>query len=127
MVAAGAVDCPLRRVGQDIFFEGGLADFFGDGGFFGERLAGGFVFDEFDGLQEAEAAHLADVGMGFKRGERSVESLACGRYAIEEFVGFEVVEDGVAGGGGNGMRLIGEAVHEGGGTFFEGFDDAGSD
>jgi len=127
MVAAGAVDCSLRRVGQDVFFEGGLADFFGDGGFFGERFAGGFVFDEFDGLQEAEAAHLADVGMGFDCCERFAESFAGRSYAIKELVGFEVTEHGVASGCGDRMRLIGEAVHEGGGAFFEGVDNAGGD
>jgi len=127
VVAARAVDGALRRVGKDIFLEGGLADFFGDGGFLGEWFAGGFVFDEFDRLQEAEAAHLANVGMRFQRGESFAECFACGRYAIEKFVGFEEIEDGISGCGGNGMRLIGEAVHESGGAFFEGIDDAGSD
>ena len=127
MIAAGAVDCSLRGIGQDVFFEGGLADFFGDAGFLGEGLARGFVFDEFDGLQQAEAPHLADVGMGFDWSERFAKSFAGWSYAIEKFVGFEVIEDGVACGCGDRMRLVGEAVHEGGGTFFEGFDDTGGD
>ena len=54
VIAAGAVYRALGGIGEDIFFEGGLADFFGDGGFFGERFAGGSVFHEFDRLQEAE-------------------------------------------------------------------------
>lgn len=83
MIAAGAVYCSLRRIGEDVFFEGGLADFFGDCGFFGEGFAGGFVFDEFDGLEEAEAANLADVRMGFESGERFAKSFAGGRDAIE--------------------------------------------
>ncbi len=66
-------------------------------------LARGFVFDEFNGLQKAEAAHLADVGMGFDCSERFAENFAGRSYAIEEFVGFEVIEDGVAGGCGDGM------------------------
>jgi hypothetical protein len=78
-------------------------------------------------LQEAEATHLADVEMGFERRERFVEGFTGGSDAIEKFLGFEVIEDGVAGCGRNGMRLIGEAVHEGGGALFEGIDDAGSD
>ena len=51
VIAARTVDGALRGIGEDVFFEGGLADFFRDGGFLGERFAGGFVFDELDGLQ----------------------------------------------------------------------------
>ena len=65
--------------------------------------------------------------MGFESRERFAESFSGRSDPIEKFVGFEVIEDGVAGGGGDGMRLVGEAVHEGGGAFFEGVDDAGSD
>ena len=126
MIAASAVDCALGGIGEDVFFEGGLADFFGDAGFFGERLAGGFVFHELDGLQQAEAAYLADVRMRFERGERFTERVAGGSDAIEKLVGFEVIEDGVACGGGDRMRLIGEAVHEGGCALFEGIDNARS-
>ena len=127
VIAAGAVDGSLRRIGEDVFLKGGLADFFGDGGFFGEGVAGGFVFDELDGLQQAKAAHLANVRMRFEHRESFAQRFACGRYAIEKFVGFKVIEDGVTGCGGDGMRLIGEAVHEGSGALFEGVDDAGSD
>jgi len=126
VIAARTVDGALRGIGEHVFFEGGLADFLGDGGFLREWLAGGFVFHEFDGLQEAEAAHLADVGMGLDSRERFAERFAGRCDAIEEFVGFEVIEDGVACGGGNGMGLIGEAVHEGGCALFECIDDAGS-
>ena len=127
VIATQAVYRTLGGIGEDVFFKGGLADFFGDGGFFRERLARGFVFDEFDGLQEAEAAHLADLGMGFESGEGFAERVASSRDAIEEFMGFEVIEDGVAGCGGDGMRLVGEAVHEGGGAFFEGVNDSRRD
>jgi len=127
VIAAGAVDGALGRISEDVSFERGLTDFFGDGGFLGEWFARGFVFDEFDGLEQAAAADLAYVGMGFESGEKFAKSFAGGGDAIEEFVGFEVIEDGVACGGGDGMRLVGEAVHEGGGAFFEGVDDAGSD
>ena len=127
VIAARAVYCALGRICEDVSFEGGLADFFGDGGFLGEGLAGGFVFDEFDGLQEPEAADLANVRMGFQARKRFAKSFAGGRDAIEKLVGFEEIEDGVSCGGGDRMRLVGEAVHEGGGAFFEGVDDAGSD
>ncbi len=63
VVAAGAVNGALRRVGKDIFLESSLADFFGDAGFLGERLAREFVFYEFDGLQKTETPDLADVRM----------------------------------------------------------------
>lgn len=127
MIAAGTVDGALRGISKYIPLKGGLADFFGDGGFFGERLARGFVFDELDGLQEAEAAHLADVGMSFERREGFPERFACGRDSVEKLVGLEAVEDSVACRGGNGMRLIGEAVHEGGAARFERIDDVRSD
>src|SRR5258708_34403393 len=65
--------------------------------------------------------------MRFEGGERFAERFAGGSDAIEKFVGFEVIKDGVARCSGNRMRLIGEAVHEGGGALFEGVDDAGSD
>ena len=48
MVAVGAVDEALHGVGEDVFFEGSLADAVGDVVFLGERLARGFVFYEFD-------------------------------------------------------------------------------
>ncbi len=127
MIAADAVDGALGRICQDVFLERGLADFFSDTGFLGERFACGFVFHEFDGLQETEATDLADVGMRFQRRERFAERFAGGRDAIEEFVDLKIIEDRVAGGGGDGMRLIGEAVHEGGGAIFKSIYDAGSD
>jgi hypothetical protein len=37
--------------------------------------------------------------MRFESGERFAEDLAGGRNPIEKFVGFEVIQDGVAGGG----------------------------
>ncbi len=64
--------------------------------------------------------------MRFQGRESFAERFAGRCDAIEEFVGFEVIEDGVACGGGNGMGLIGEAVHEGGCALFECVDDAGS-
>src|SRR5882757_6167569 len=63
--------------------------------------------------------------MGLESGESFAQRFADRCDAIEEFVGFEVIEDGVACGGGNGMGLIGEAVHEGGCALFECVDDAG--
>src|SRR5258707_10953735 len=64
--------------------------------------------------------------MGLESRESFAERFAGRCDAIEEFVSFEVIEDGVACGGGNGMGLIGEAVHEGGCALFECIDDAGS-
>lgn len=127
MIATRAVYCSLRGIREDIFFKGGLADFFSDGGFFWERLARGFVFDELDGLEEAAATNLAYVGMRFEGGERCAKHLTSGRDSIEEFLGFQIIENRIASGGRDGMRLVSEAVHEGGGAFFEGLDDAGRD
>ena len=86
VVAVGAVDGALGGIGKDVSFESGLTDFFSDGGFLGKRFAGGFVLDEFDGLQEAEAADLAYVRMGFQGGESFAKNFAGGCDAIEEFV-----------------------------------------
>ena len=127
MIAAGAVDGASGGIGEDVSFESGLTNFFGDGGFLGERFARGFVFDELDGLEEAAAAGLAYVRMGFEGRKKLAKCFSGGGDAIEEFVGFEEIEDGVAGGSRNGMRLIRETVHEGGRAFFESVDDAGSD
>src|SRR5580692_1526959 len=65
--------------------------------------------------------------MMFDRCECVSKSLAGRSNAIEKFVGFEIVEHGVAGCGCDGMRLISEAVHEGGGAFFKSVDDPGRD
>ncbi len=68
MVAVDAVDAALCGIGQDVLVEGGLADALGDVSFFGEWLAGGFVFYEFDGEEEAESADFADMRMRAERG-----------------------------------------------------------
>src|SRR5271154_6974737 len=49
VVAADAVDAPLRRVGQNIFLQRGLPDFLGDARFLRKRFARGFVFNELHG------------------------------------------------------------------------------
>ena len=63
MIATHAINTTLRWVGEYILLEAGLADFFGDVVGFRERLARGFVFDEFDAEQESEPADVADVRM----------------------------------------------------------------
>jgi hypothetical protein len=103
VIAVGAINGALGRVREDVSFNCGLTNFLRDGGFLGKRFARGFVFYEFDGLEEAEAADLTDIRMGFESGQGFTESFTGGCSAIEEFVGFEEIEDGVACGGGNGM------------------------
>lgn len=66
VIAAKAVDAALCWVGEDAVIHGGSADFFGELLSGIEGGAGGFVADEFDAEEEAEAADFADVGM---RGE----------------------------------------------------------
>ncbi len=123
MIAARAVDGALRGIREDIFFERSLTNFFGDGGFLGERIARRFILHELDALEKAEAADLANVWVRFDGGESLAQGFTDRRDAIEELVSFEVVEDGVAGSGGNGMRLIRETMHESSGAFLVGFDD----
>lgn len=69
MIAAEAIYAALSGVGEDIFLEGGLADFFGDVFFFGEGFAGGFIFYEFDSEEETQAADFTDIRVGCERSE----------------------------------------------------------
>ena len=127
VVAARAVEAALGGVGEDAGVHGGGADFFGDGLLRVEGSARGFVLNEFDGEEEALAADVADVGMSGERSESGTEGFGGGRDGGEEIVGFKVVEDGIAGGGGNGMGLVGKAVFERAGTLRKNFRDFGGD
>ena len=117
----------LRRISEDVLLESSLADFFGDAGFFRERLARGFVLHEFHALQQAEPTNLPNMRMILESGEGLAKRFPCGSDALEKLVSFQVIKDGVAGSGSHRMRLIGEAVHESGGALFEGFSDMRSD
>ena len=125
VVAAGAVDAALRGIGEDAVFPGSGADFFGDLLSGIERSARGFVADEFDTEKQAEAADFADVRMSSERGESGAKMSGSGFNGGEEIAGFEVVEDGVAGGGRDGMSLVGEAVFECAGASRESVGDFG--
>ena len=127
VIAVDAIDAALGGVGENVFVEGGLADAVGDVVFFGEWLASGFVFYEFDAEEQAEAANFTDVRMRIQGGEFGAKNFCGGFYVIEELLRLDVIENGIAGGGGYGMGLIGEAVLEGAGTAFECIDDAGCD
>ena len=123
MIAARAIDAALRGINEDVFLERGLADFFGDILFFGKGLACGFFFHEFYAHQETEAANFADVGMRFEWCDRFAKLFGGGLDASEEILFFENVENSVAGGGRDGMRLVGETVLEGTATFCKCFGD----
>ena len=66
MITADTVDATLRRIGQNIFGQRGLTDFFGDVVFAREWLARPLIFYKFDSEQEAQAANFADVWMRFE-------------------------------------------------------------
>ena len=117
MIAARAVDAALRGIDEDVFLEHGLADLFGDILFFGKRLACGFVSYKFDAYEETAAANFADVGMRFEWCDRFAKLFGGGLDASEEILFFENVENSVACGSGNGMRLVGETMLESAGTF----------
>jgi len=85
----------------------------------GKRLARGSVFDEFDAEEKAQAANIADVRVRLKQRKSVAQIFSCGNDAVKKLVRFEVVENGVACGHANRMRLISEAVHEGAGAAFE--------
>ena len=63
VVAVDTVDATLRGVGEHVLAESGLADALGYVAFSWERLAGRFVFHEFDAEKETEAPNLAHVRM----------------------------------------------------------------
>jgi len=127
VITAEAIDAALRRIGEHIFVETDLANSLGDVLFSRERFVSSFVFDEFDAAEKAQAAKIADVRVRLKQ-RKSVAQIFCGgTHAIKELVRFEVVENSVARGGTNRMRLISEAVHEGAGAALECFDDAGAE
>ena len=66
MIAADTVDTSLRRIGEDIFGEHCLTDFFGDIVFAREGLTRRFVFYEFDPEKKAEATDFTDVRVRFE-------------------------------------------------------------
>src|SRR2546423_8788728 len=54
-----------------------------------------------------------------ERNERGAKIFRGGPDALEQFLGLDVIEHGIAGSGGDGMRLIREAVLEGPRTTFK--------
>lgn len=127
MVAAGAVHAALRGVNEYALVHCGGADSLGDGFVRIEGRASGFVANEFDGKQKTKAAEVADMGMRLKRSKRRAKLFGGRSDAREEMVGLDVIENGVAGGSGDGMGLIREAMFERARAAFEGFDDVGRD
>src|ERR1700730_2510181 len=65
--------------------------------------------------------------MRFQRREVGAKNFCGGIHAIVESLRLNIIENGVARGGGYGMRLIGEAMVEGAGTVFECIDNARGD
>lgn len=127
MVPLGAVEAALGGVGEDAVVHGGGLNFFGDAVGGGKGLACGFVLDELEGEEQTLAPDVADVRMESKRGDGGAEmGGGCGRLS-EKMVRFEIVQDSVAGGSGDGMGLVGEAVFEGTGTMLESVSDFGGD
>lgn len=123
MIAGGSVDAALRGIGENAGFHRGGEEFLGDGLGGSERRAGGFFADEFDAEEEAESANFADLGMRLQRSERGAKRFGGGSDAREKIMRFEVIENGVARGGCNGMGLIRETVLKRAGAAFEGLDD----
>jgi hypothetical protein len=115
----GAIHAALHWVGENIFIERSLADTLGDVLLFGKRLSRGFVLDEFDAKEQAEAANFTYMGVRRQLGEFRAQSFTGGRDALPELMQLDVIEDGIARGRRDWMRLIGEAVLEGAGTALE--------
>src|SRR5450631_1403597 len=67
MVATLAIDAALRGIHKYIFLQRGLANAFGDLFLLGKRFASGFVFHEFHGQKQADAANISNVWMDRQR------------------------------------------------------------
>ncbi len=61
MVAAAAIHCPACRITGEAVFERGGFDPLVELEAWIERLAGGAIGDELDGLEQAASADVADV------------------------------------------------------------------
>ena len=68
MVAVYAIDAALRRVGEDVFGEDGLADALSDVLFFGKRFPSGFALYEFNAEEQAQSTNVAYMRMRFQHG-----------------------------------------------------------
>src|SRR4029077_12834841 len=89
-----------------------------------ERLARDFVFDELHAKKQSEAANIANIRMRLQYRESSAQFLSGGIHTFEKLVRLKIIENGVSRGGGDGMRLVGESMHEGAGAARERFHDA---
>jgi len=112
VIAANAVNAAARRIGQYIFFQTSLVNFIGDILFLWKGFARGFVFDELDAEKKAEPANFANVRMRLQGGKSAAQDLPGRNRATKKIVRFEIIENRVARGGGDGMRLICEAMRE---------------
>lgn len=112
VIPTQAVNATLGGIGEHVFLESGLPDFFGDVFLFGEWFSGGFAFDELDSEEKAETANFADVWMSGEWGERFAKSSCDGFNSLEQVFFFQKIENGVSSGCRNGMGLVGETVLE---------------
>jgi len=124
VIAAQAVHAALRWIGQNISSRQAWrifsAIFFG----LGKWLARVFVLDELHAERAGRGLSHRRRGDATKRRKRVAQVLSCRNDAIEKFLRFEIIEDGVSRSSANRMRLVGEAVHEGARAAFERFDNA---
>ena len=134
MVAGDAVDAALHGIDEQSALEGCGGDASREILFGRERLLARFVGDEFDGPEQADAAHVS-YGFLISQCLQSLFEL-CGRCAGAGGVGgfdqvffFQIAQYGAAGGERNGMRVVGEAVQERAGSVGDRVDDflAGDD
>jgi hypothetical protein len=68
VITVDAVNAALRGISEHIVVESGLPDALGYVAFSWERLACGFIFNEFDAEEQAEAAYFTHVWMRIQRG-----------------------------------------------------------
>src|SRR5215831_16857778 len=127
VVPALAVNATLRRIREHTVLHSRLVQPSRRVPFARERLSRSLVSYKFNAGEQAQAAHLADMGMrshGFERGKELTTGLP---YSRKETLPFEHIQNSVTGGGGDRVRLVCESMLKCAGTLGKGLDHARPD
>ena len=110
VISKHAIDTALRGVSKDAASETCLANFLSDAFISRKRLTRSFIFYEFDSEEQTESTYFTNVGMQRQRSKAGAKLIGNQWNAAKELMFLEVVQNGVAGGSGNGMSLICKTV-----------------
>lgn len=130
MVALVSINAALHGIDEHTARAGGVKDLAGEVEVGSEGVLRGFVSYKLDGPEQAESADIANAGKLAECCERFAE---CGSgYAGlracsgNEILRLDALEHSAAGGDGDGMRVVGEAVGKAAAAFGDGINDAGA-